>query len=237
VKTSRVFDSDSMYREMRTMIDFVHIPKNAGTSIRELCAPNLPSSFISYHGHGTDPNTLQGEQLIILREPKDRFCSAVRYSLAYMRDDPGGNRCKFHEFETKGLLNPGRWAEALADVNNVHHELIKSEVSNVEHKVGNMHLDDRWTFAPQYIWLNRCRYPRVALFHQLKDDMHYLFMSMEHSFPSDIPQENAIPDTEGLELSIVAQEYLNKKYQEDIVIFNKYSTIPRSIRMRRQNCS
>ena len=149
------------------MIDFVHIPKNAGTSIKELCIPNLPDSFITYRGHGTDPSILKKEQLVILREPKDRFCSSVRYSLSYMKNDPDGNPDKFRDFEIKELLTPSIWAEVLADANHIHYDLIKSEVSNFEHKVGNIHLDDKWTFTPQHIWLNKCCYPRVALFHQL----------------------------------------------------------------------
>jgi hypothetical protein len=213
------------------MIDFVHIPKNAGTSMKELCVPNLPNSFLVYHGHSTDPVTLKGEQLIILREPKDRFCSAVRYSLSYMKNDSDGDVDKFYDFEEKCLLDPNTWAEALADVNHLHHDLVKSEVRNVSHKVGNIHLDEKWTYAPQHIWLNRCCSPRVALFHELSDDLQYLFVSMNNSFKLNIPHENAVPPTGNNELSSIAHEYLNDRYREDIVLFNKYNTMNRATRM------
>lgn len=228
--SSRVFSMDSI---TRTTIDFVHIPKNAGTSIGELCSPNLPSSFLVYNGHSIDPCTLMGEQFVILREPKDRFCSAVRYSLAYMRDDPNGDLGKFHNFQSKGLVDPNSWAEVLADVNHEHYKLVNSEIINVQHKVGNLLLDDKWTFAPQHIWLNKCRSPRVALFHELANDLRYLFTIMNHSFECDIPHENAASDTGCSELSIYAHKYLNDKYREDIDIFNIYNTMPKEVRMGR----
>lgn len=213
------------------MIHFVHIPKNAGTSMKELCVPNLPNSFLAYHGHGTDPLSLNGEQLVILREPKDRFCSAVRYSLTYMKNDSDGDIDKFYDFEEKGLLDPSTWAEALADINHLHHELVYSEVRNVSHEVGNIPLDVKWTYAPQHIWLNRCCSPRVALFHELSDDLQYLFDSVNKSLKYNIPHENAVTVTGNNELSTIAHEYLNDMYQEDIVIFNKYNTMDRSVRM------
>jgi hypothetical protein len=219
------------------MIDFVHIPKNAGTSMKELCIPNLPSSFLSYHGHSADPLALKGEQLIILREPKDRFCSAVRYSLSYMKNDSDGDVDKFYEFEEKDLLDPSTWAEALADTNHLHHELVCSEVKNVSHKVGNIHLDDKWTYASQFIWLNRCCCPRVALFHELSGDLQYLFDSVNNSVEFNIPHENAVPSIGNNDLSSIAHEYLNDKYQEDIVIFNKYNTLHRTTRMSCQKSS
>lgn len=226
----------SVSTRTRTMIDFVHIPKNAGTSIEELCAPTLPDSFLSYHGHGTDPCTLHGEQLVVLREPKDRFCSAVRYAISFMRYDPGGDVDKFHDFQTKGIVDPNSWAEILSDVNHEHYKLVQSEVMNVQHKVGDLLLDDKWTFAPQHIWLNRCRLPRVALFHTLTDDLCYLFSVMNRELECEIPHENAVSDTGSTgctKLSICAHKYLNDKYREDIDIFNIYNTMSREARMGR----
>jgi len=199
--------------------------------MKELCVPNLPNSFLAYHGHGIDPLSLNGEQLVILREPKDRFCSAVRYSLTYMKNNSDGDIDKFYDFEEKGLLDPSTWAEALADINHLHHELVYSEVRNVSHKVGNIPLDVKWTYAPQHIWLNRCCSPRVALFHELSDDLQYLFDSVNKSLKYNIPHENAVTVTGNNELSTIAHEYLNDMYQEDIVIFNKYNTMDRSVRM------
>jgi hypothetical protein len=217
------------------MIDFVHIPKNAGTSIKELCSPTLPDSFIRYNGHSTDPCSLLGEQLVVLREPKDRFCSAVRYSIAFMRYNPQGDLDKFHEFQTKGIVDPNSWAEILADVNHEHYKLVNSEVLNVQHNVGDLLLDDKWTYAPQHIWLNRCRSPRIALFHDLADDMRYLFSTMNREL-EEIPHENAVSETGCTELSICAHQYLNNKYREDIDIFNTYNTMSREARMGRLDC-
>mgnify|MGYP001094707747 CR=1 FL=1 len=213
------------------MIDFIHIPKNAGTSIQEICAPNLEGSFITYHGHGTDPGTLDGEQLVILRDPKDRFCSAVRYSLAFMRDNEDGDPDKYHDFETRDLVDPNSWIEVLVDINHKQYDLVSREIRNVNHKVGNMHLDDKWTYTPQHIWLNRCCCPRVALFHELSDDIRYIFTSMNCHINYDIPHENAVFKPRNFELSDIAHEYLDKKYHEDIMIFNKYKTMTKEARL------
>jgi len=97
--------------------------------------------------------------------------------------------------------------------------------------VGNIPLDVKWTYAPQHIWLNRCCSPRVALFHELSDDLQYLFDSVNKSLKYNIPHENAVTVTGNNELSTIAHEYLNDMYQEDIVIFNKYNTMDRSVRM------
>lgn len=51
------------------LINFIHIPKNAGTSIKELC-----NNKLKYNGHGTDVfNKNIKNQLIILRNPVERL--------------------------------------------------------------------------------------------------------------------------------------------------------------------
>jgi hypothetical protein len=67
--------------QRRGTINFVHIPKNAGTELRvRLCGRRSPNFEIVYNGHATDGRSLTN-QLIVLREPVERFASAVRYAL------------------------------------------------------------------------------------------------------------------------------------------------------------
>ena len=65
------------------MYNFIHIPKNAGTSIKKNIDSNLNlKSFIKYNDHNTCVfKSITENNVIILRDPIDRFCSAVNYTI------------------------------------------------------------------------------------------------------------------------------------------------------------
>ena len=61
------------------LINFIHIPKNGGTSIKEI---TNNSRTIVYNGHETDVyNKNLSNQLVVIRNPIDRFISSVYYAI------------------------------------------------------------------------------------------------------------------------------------------------------------
>jgi len=60
------------------MFNFIHVPKTAGTSMRHLCLQS--NGLIKYNGHGADVSSPSiKNQILIIRNPVDRFKSAVKY--------------------------------------------------------------------------------------------------------------------------------------------------------------
>jgi hypothetical protein len=87
------------------MINFIHIPKNAGTSIAKLIENKTLKDF-KYHSHWSDVDDIEQPQLVIWRNPVDRFSSAFFYSKYY----PNSNLSKIDEIQ-----NPNDLAERLVD--------------------------------------------------------------------------------------------------------------------------
>lgn len=71
------------------MDHFLHNPKCMGLSVRRAIANgDLPLLF---HGHAETGEGLEGEKLVILRDPMDRFFSAVNWMNDKVRDRRMGN--------------------------------------------------------------------------------------------------------------------------------------------------
>jgi hypothetical protein len=63
-----------------TPLGFIHIPKNAGTSIARLIKGNKLPISISNHWY---PRRLAQDEIVVLRCPLDRFQSAFQYGKKY----------------------------------------------------------------------------------------------------------------------------------------------------------
>ena len=102
-------------------INFIHIPKNAGTSIRALCGRELV-----YNNHATDVKDDQIQrQLVILRHPVERFVSAFYYSMEYYRHTRHIRDLVYHY-----MVTPNRIIEAVRDPHHPHHMKVIAMMNN-----------------------------------------------------------------------------------------------------------
>lgn len=197
-------------------IKFIHIPKNAGTSIREIIENTRE---IEYAYHSTDVFALGPEQetIVVLREPIDRFCSAVRHAVQKYP----------HEVHVKTLIelelaSPNVVAEILSQQNHIHYRYVKDFVKSDTHKVGKRELEMNWTFSPQYLWINNPTY--VLLFENLDYELSLLLESF--GYKSAPVKRNVTVKSCEEKLSKKAMPYLQELYKVDFELWEKYRNTP-----------
>tara|TARA_X000000368_G_scaffold340397_1_gene278628 strand:+ start:12999 stop:13622 length:624 start_codon:yes stop_codon:yes gene_type:complete len=190
-----------------TKVNFIHIPKNAGTSIEEYCNN---SQKLSYNGHDAKISSLDN-QMIIIRDPYSRFCSAVKYAI-----ENYSNSEKIRKIINVGLKTPSQWAEVWGDKSHKYHNLIIDEVTNHEHKIDSVKIPLKWTYTPQHYWINENKLKYVVPF----DDMETYLV---HRFGGKVPNNNVSTNRRRYKLSKKAKDFLKKMYKKDFEFIEKYS--------------
>jgi len=176
---------------MGEVINFIHIAKNAGTSIEEYCNNN---KNIKYHGHDAKISSLEN-QMIIIRDPYSRFCSAVGYALEkYSHSE------KIQKIINAGLITPNHWAEGWEKGN----KLIIDEITNHEHKIDSVKVPLKYTYLPQYYWINEEKLRYVIPF----DEIDSIFKQLPSK---NVCSAGGTPS----ELGHKAKRFLRKIYQKD----------------------
>jgi hypothetical protein len=143
------------------MINFIHIPKNAGTSISILIAGGDLKDF-KYHSHWSDVNEISQPQMVIWRDPIDRFSSAFFYSKCY----PNSELSKMDD-----MKNPNDLAERFADGD-------MTLMENPDHYVGKRIKGLELVFTPQHYWWNNPQY--VLKYDTLEKDFEIFLEKIGH---------------------------------------------------------
>lgn len=206
---------------MKSSIAFIHIPKNAGTSIKNICESNN----ILYCGHNVDPSTVYLDQLIVLRNPIDRFCSSVNYAM----------NSKFWIEHTnvglallKGYNSVESWVDLMINNNQLIWSIIKNSLSgNTQAFIGSKKLIYRHIFAFQKEWFINPKY--VVLFDQIKIESIYFFKNILN-VDSELPWLNKSSNDKNI--SNQSLQFLENFYKEDNELYQTYKSIDLEQRLK-----
>ena len=194
------------------IINFIHIPKNAGSSIRELC-----NNKLKYNGHGTNVfNPSLNNQLVILRNPLERFISSVKYCLEKW------NHLENIKVLLKNNINtPDKWITIWKNKNHPQHKILMEEIYNKSHKLGNKKIKYKWTYKPQVKWFNKPKY--ILIMDNLDEELKYI--CNELNMPYNLKKKNTTTNKE-TPISKENIEWINNFYKDDWILYNKYTQIP-----------
>lgn len=193
-------------------LSFIHIPKNAGTSVKQAIADNGLPILVTGHPY---PRKLSDEEIVVLRCPVSRFISAFYYGQKYWK-----NRINV-QFE-----NADELASSAADPDHPKHALAWIELGNLpehfllrngkevpQHTVASRVTDFSWIYEPQSSWLIN-NPAHVLRYSHLSEDFAALLREAGLSGDFDLPRNN---QSEGRneELSAESLAFLERTYAAD----------------------
>lgn len=191
---------------------FVHIPKNAGTTLARVIGDNKLPICVSDHSY---PVRLAQEEIVVLRCPFARFVSAFEYGRKYWQNPINA------QFESADEL-----ARCAADPENPKHLTAWIELGNRPqdfllrngkpipcHRVAGRQLAFNWVYEPQSSWLiNQPKH--VLRYRHLSQDFAGLLKSAGLGPVDELPRLNEGDANRG-SLSELARTFLQRIYAED----------------------
>jgi len=222
------------------MYNFIHIPKNGGTSLQKVIK-NIQT--ITYRPHRVDPKTVSNT-IIIVRDPVDRFCSAIRYAMEI-------DNCPIHlangklsfgktsqtqlspKFKNIGITQPEDIIQILLNPEHENYQLADNLIKNiVGHRIGNKHLTYRWTFTSQKEWIHKPQC--VILFENLEEEFSILFSKL--GYPNvKLPHSNKTHNNTN-PLSESSIKFLKEFYHDDFELYHKYKQMSLEERLNKPDC-
>lgn len=207
---------NSFEQYTNNIINFIHIPKNAGSSIRELC-----NNKLKYNGHSTnvfDPTL--NNQLIILRNPVERFISAVKYCLENSAINSSKQNKTVKLLLKNNINTPDKFITIWKNKNHPQHKILMEEIYNKSHKIGNKTIKYKWTYTPQAKWFNNPKY--ILIMDNLDEELKYICNTLNMSY--NLKKKNTTSKQE-THISKENLEWINNFYKDDWILYNKYKQI------------
>jgi len=193
------------------LINFIHIPKNGGTSIGDICLNN--ESKFRYNGHSTNVYNKIDNQLIVIRNPIDRFISSVCYALEKWSHEP-----QIKYLISKGIDTPENWAHIWSDPKHHEYNNLMSEMLNTNHYIGDKMHKYKWTYSPQSLWINNPKF--VIVMDNFNEEIQY-FMKKYQLKGDGKAYKNKTKRIED-KLSKTSLSFLRSFYKEDFIFYEKY---------------
>jgi hypothetical protein len=209
------------------MINFVHIPKTAGLSIKKACFEN-PFMPITYRNHRVDVVNIE-QSMIILRNPVDRFISSVNYitdcSLGRKKIMPTfvspSKLQRVKHLCLSGIATADDWVDQLRNKGR-YYKTLKDIYKNNETtgrgscSIGRVACENIFLFEPQSSW---CESPRfILMFDRVRQEVEGLLSKLGSSI--DLPHENKSPNKQ--RISTENYTWLEDFYAKDFELYYNY---------------
>jgi len=194
-------------------ISFIHIPKNGGKSILKICGKKR----LRYYGHDVDVKSLHN-QMIILRNPIDRFISSVSYAIQNYSNEP-----QIKYLILNGIDTPDKWVQAWSDSSHSEHDNLMREMLNNNkkpHKIGEDILEYKWTYSPQCLWFNNPKF--IVIMDNFNKELQYVMK--KHKINYKLPHNNKSVHTDST-ISEKSKIFLMEFYKKDFELYEKYKNI------------
>ena len=195
---------------------FIHIPKNAGSSMRRIIKDKL-HNHINYVGHSAPLKYLQEtNNFIILRDPISRFCSAFYYRINLLEE------CEMWA-NLNGIQSPSQFIQFLSNKNNKgKNNPIFSLRSEKQSIAGNSIYPICWVFQPQSAWIKN---PNSILLQKNLDFEWNYFCKVKNIPYVSLPNSNQSKNSDDALKSLTYADisYLKRRYVDDFTIWEKFS--------------
>lgn len=195
------------------MFNFIHIPKNGGSSFKKIC----DNKTITYRHHNFCPfeNPIKNS-IVVLREPEDRICSAIRYMFQKANSRSLNlklNRCGIFN-ENDFLISWSRKDSSFKYVEEVLRMYTNTQ------KVGSKKFDFNWVFLPQVTWFNNPN----TVFTTNHLSKEFGVFGQKFNIRKKLPTLNTTKKTQTI-LSNEASMFLKKMYPKDYDLWDYWSKI------------